>query len=149
MKSINAIIFTGLVISIFSSCQPKDTGTAFWEWFSKNESRIYNFEKDQEQIFDESNDKLVRIDSNLTFEFSPIHKNQIREFTISADGIKESFPSLTRLVAKAPKLKKWKFNAFRLRVPGDQIEIRYDDFKFHTRTFTFATEKILAKSTWN
>lgn len=109
----------------FTSCRDKDVD--FWNWFSKNQTELYHYEKDQQILFDELTKRLKSIDSNLTFEFSPIHNDSIREFTISADGLKESFPTVIRLVEKAPKIPKWKINAFRQRVPGDGIQIVYDD----------------------
>jgi hypothetical protein len=78
-------------------------------------------------LFDELQKRLQEIDQNLTFEFSPINDDSIRELTISADGLKESFPSVIRLVSKAPKLSKWKINAFRQRIPGDGIKIVMND----------------------
>ena len=53
----------------------------------------------------------------------------MREFTISAEGMKELFPIVEKLIEKAPKLKNWKFNAFRQRIPGDDFEIQYGDLK--------------------
>jgi hypothetical protein len=110
---------------IFTSCRDKDV--EFWKWFSKNQTELYHFDKDQQILFNELTKKLKSIDSNLTFEFGPIHNDGIREFTISADGLKESFPNVIRLVEKAPKIPKWKIFAFRQRIPGDTIEIVYDD----------------------
>ena len=105
----------------------KDKDVEFWKWFSQNQNELYHYEKNQQILFDELTKKLKNIDSNLTFEFSPIHADSIREFTISADGLKESFPTVMRLLDKAPKMPKWKINAFRQRVPGDGIQIAYDD----------------------
>lgn len=81
----------------------------FWKWFTKNEKFIYeNVEnKDkQEKLFDDISSRLHKIDENLVFEFSPIHENNIREFIISADGIKESFPAVEKLITISPKNKK-------------------------------------------
>ena len=60
------------------------------------------------------------------FEFSPIHSAGVREFTISADGIKQYFPIVKSLVSKAPHINKWKINAFRQRVPGEYMAIEYN-----------------------
>jgi len=120
------VLVLGIVMIFnFTSCRDKDVD--FWKWFSKNQAELYHYEKDQLILFDELTKRLKSIDSNLTFEFSPVHNDSIREFTISADGLKESFPTVIRLVEKAPKIPKWKINAFRQRVPGDGIQIVYDD----------------------
>ena len=104
----------------------------FWKWFEKNQetyySEIENLEI-REKIFNELSKNLKKINEDLVFEFSPIHENNIREFTISAEGIEDLFPIVEKLIEKAPKLKNWKFNAFRQRIPGDEFEIQYGDLK--------------------
>lgn len=104
----------------------------FWDWFIENEKNIYeNVEnpKEQEKIFDKMSQLLSKIDENLVFEFSPIKENGIRELSLSVDGIENSFPLVEKMISKSPKLKNWKFNAFRQRIPGDEFEIKYDTYK--------------------
>jgi len=104
----------------------------FWNWFVKNEQIYYhqieNLEV-RESIFNDLSNRLFKIHSDLAFEFSPIHENGIREFTISAEGLKEQFSIVEKLIDKAPSMEKWKFNAFRQRIPGDDMTIEYDNFK--------------------
>ena len=117
-----------LSFNIFKSNSEEE----FWKWFAKNEKFIYeNVEnKDiQEKLFDNISSRLHKIDENLVFEFSPIHDNKIREFSISADGIKESFPTVEKLIAISPKIQNWQFNAFRQRVPGDNLTLDFGKFK--------------------
>jgi len=129
MKSITPFfLFLLITFSILlNSCVSKEKNEDFWKWFSENQNEIYKFENNQEEIFDELQSKLIEIDSNLVFEFSPIHKDSTREFIISADGITESFPAVIKLVNVAPKFRKWKIKAFRQRNPGDSLQIVYDD----------------------
>jgi hypothetical protein len=130
MKKHYYIIASIILIMILNSCKKKDKYEIFWDWFSKNENEYYNYEKkNQELLFNNLHQKLIEIDSNLVFEFGPTQLNNIREFTISADGLKESFPAVIELVKRAPNLDKWKISSFRQRIPGDEIEIRYDNFK--------------------
>ena len=128
----------------FFSFKKENKEDKFWNWFIKNEEYIYknvdNLEL-RDAIFDDITEHFQEIDENLTFEFSPIHENGIREFSISADGIKESFSAVENLISKSPKLNNWKFNAFRQRVPGDHIalnfgeyNISYDDIYFRYST---------------
>ena len=86
----------------------------FWRWFQTNEARLFEFEKDQERIFDELQRELHRIEPNLTFEFGP-KREEKREFVISADGIKDAFPAVIRLAEAAPPLSRWKITKFRPR----------------------------------
>jgi hypothetical protein len=124
MKPFISILLIGLFIF---SCSPKEKEEDFWNWFSSNQERIYKFENNQQEIFDELHGRLKEIDSNLVFEFGKIRKDSTREFIISADGITSSFPAVIKLVEKAPKLKKWEIKAFRQRNSGDHLRIVYDD----------------------
>jgi len=117
-----------LSLNIFKSNPEED----FWKWFAKNEKFIYeNIEnKDkQEKLFDDISSRLHKIDENLVFEFSPIHENKIREFSVSADGIKESFPAVEKLISISPKIVNWQFSAFRQRVPSDDLTLDFGKFK--------------------
>ncbi len=113
---------------LFSACMAKsnDKEKQFWEWFIVNKTRLYEQKEPQEKLFDELSRELNKVDSSLTFEFSPIHSDGVREFTVSADGIKKYFPIVQSLVSKAPHVDKWKINAFRQRIPDDYTTIEYD-----------------------
>lgn len=110
----------------------KNLEEKFWLWFLENQNHMYaNIDNtsSQKEIFDSLNAQLNAIDENLTFEFSPIHENGVREFSISADGMKESFPKVRRLIALSPNLENWKFNAFRQRMPNDDYILDYDRYR--------------------
>jgi hypothetical protein len=95
----------------------------FWKWFSEHESELLDFEIDRESIFDQLSNQLKRPDPDLTFEFGP--KREPREFVVSAGGIKRAFPSVSALLAAAPKLERWRFTAFRpRRIPLNIVEFR-------------------------
>ena len=91
----------------------KNKEDIFWDWFSKNSNAYFHFEKDQNNLFAQLKTQLEKIHPDLVFEFSPIFNDGTREFVISANGIKSVFSIVNNLVAKAPKLKSWKFIAFR------------------------------------
>lgn len=92
------------------------TPQQFWKWFMAHYSAFYEFEKDQERLFDQLAKVLQKIDSNLTFEFGPKIENK-REFVISAGGIKSSFPAVLDLIRVAPTLEHWQITGFRPRRP--------------------------------
>jgi len=114
---------------------PSDIDT-FWEWFTKHSNKYFNFENNQDELFTKLKNQLNSIDSNLVFEFSPIFNNGLREFIISADGIKSSFPSVIDLVEKAPKLSNWKIIAFRqphygtTRINYENLVVKFEDVYF-------------------
>lgn len=104
-----------LVSSIFSIAQSNVTPEEkFWKWFRSNESSLFDFEKDQERVFDRIGAEMHKISPYLTFEFGP-KENGKREFVISADGIREAFPEVERLYSAAPSLPRWKFIKYRPR----------------------------------
>ena len=108
----------------------------FWTWFEKNSSSYTDFEVDQENLFDILNQKLNKIDENLTFEFSPKFDDGDRELIISADGIQSSFPSVLKLVKSAPQIPNWRIVAFRqphleyTRINYKNLELSFSDVFF-------------------
>jgi len=86
----------------------------FWRWFQANDNKLFDFEADQEKVFDELQAELHKVNSGLTFEFGP-KENGVRDFVISADGIKDVFPSVISLANAAPTLPRWKIIKFRPR----------------------------------
>jgi len=75
----------------------------FWIWFEKHQDMLFNFENDQENIFNQQSMRMNEVDPELTFEFGPM-QNGKREFVISADGIKTSFHKVESLYKAAPRL---------------------------------------------
>jgi len=112
----------------------------FWNWFSKNASQYYHFEQNQDALFQKLKSELDKIDPNLVFEFSPILEDGKREFVISADGIKSSFPTVTNLTNQAPTIDKWVIVAF--RQPRKFIDqINYDGLTIKFENVFFRYEK--------
>jgi len=44
----------------------------FWRWFEDNSTRLFAFESDQENVFDQLQGALGKVDKGLTFEFGPV-----------------------------------------------------------------------------
>lgn len=93
--------------------KPPSPADNFWRWFLKNEPLLLTHGSSDEHVFDELGTELHKVDPHLTFEFGPPAPQ--REFVISADGIRESFPAVVRLRDAAPQLPRWKLTAFRPR----------------------------------
>lgn len=123
---------------LFSKKSKQET---FWDWFSKNNKTYFYFEQNQDVLFLNLKRELNKIHKDLVFEFSPILEGGIREFVISADGIKSIFPIVLDLVSKAPKLNNWKIIAFRQPRAGI-TQINYDNLviKFEDVFFRFAKD---------
>ncbi|PWJ32691.1 hypothetical protein [Sediminitomix flava] len=123
-----------ILIVFFSFLNKKSKEQVFWEWFKENNASFYSGVDNQferEKLFDELQFQLKKVNSDLAFEFSPIHENGIREFIVSAEGVKEIFPIVEQLIDKAPELENWKFNAFRQRIPGDNFSIEVGSVKIN------------------
>jgi hypothetical protein len=132
MKIIAVILPIIILIMGFSLFNKQSKEEKFWNWFTENQETYYNDIENLEirdEIFNKLSENLTKIHPELVFEFSPIHENKVRELSISADGIKDVFPSVIKLIEKAPKLNNWQFNSFRQRIPGDDYEIQYGDIK--------------------
>lgn len=108
----------------------------FWEWFNKNENRIYDFELNQNHIFDELHNELRKVDDGLVFEFGPKRNDEKREFAISADGILKFFPSVEKLFEKKPNLLKFDVKKFRQR-KGSGFSIRVEDIIIDPKDIKF------------
>ena len=112
-----ALATSGLMLvalSLFTGCSRSSREQDFWKWFASNQDVLFDFQTDQERIFDRLEHELHTVNPDLTFEFGPI-ENGKREFTISADGIRSAFPAVEALCAAAPPLAKWKILKFRQR----------------------------------
>ena len=102
----------------------KDVLRDFWHWFMKHEERFYHYEDEQPRLFSAMSKKLKEIHPKLTFEFGPVQEDGSRDLTISGDGVREAFPYVVQLVDRAPVIPKWRVNAFRQRIPGDDLAVQ-------------------------
>jgi hypothetical protein len=128
-----------LVIILLMSCSQRDSKeAAFWRWFQANETRLFDFEKDQDKVFDELQMQLHRIQPSLTFEFGPKQEGK-REFVISADGIKDAFPAVIGLADAAPPLARWKITKFRPR-RGFQSPVTLNGLRISPEQLKFTIE---------
>ncbi len=132
MKKVLFITPLLFIIFGFSVIHKKTKEEKFWVWFLKHQEKIYHHIEDvkkAEKIYNQIENQLKKVETNLTFEFSPILSNKTREFTISAEGNKKHFATVKKLVKKAPKLKKWKIHALKQRATGNHHTVNYGDVK--------------------
>lgn len=104
----------------------------FWQWFARNDDRLFHFERDQEAVFDELNRAMERVHPDLTFEFGPVMENGKREFVISAGGIVNAFVAVEALSDAAPGLERWDIVKYRQR------RFPLSDITFGARTIVAA-----------
>lgn len=106
----------------------------FWKWFQENETQLFDFKRDDEGILNSLTLTIHHVDPGLTFEFGPNIDNH-REFVISADGIRETFPKVIALYDAAPKLPRWTFIKFRPR--REPMDIRYGGISVRAKEILF------------
>ncbi len=92
------------------------TEAQFWRWFQEHEDALFYWERDQECVFRSLATALSNVDDDLTFEFGP-EQNGVREFVISAAGLKRAFPAVKRLYDARLELPRFRVTAFRPRRP--------------------------------
>ena len=135
--------FFVLLLSIFAPTAAASPESDFWVWFRQNEDEIFNFERNQEAVFDKLAARMQRVNSSLTFEFGPKQAGK-REFVISADGVKDAFPIVEKLYSAAPQLSKWKVIKFRPR--RDAFDINYQGVSVQAASVTIAIKREGAKA---
>lgn len=112
----------------------------FWHWFLKNEPLLYYGTENKErrvEVLHQISEELKKLNKHLVFELSPILEGEVKEFIVSADGIKEAFKTVRQLIRYAPKHPNWQFVAFRPRLESNDltismgaIDFSYDDLFF-------------------
>jgi len=133
-RSLGFLVITLFTLAFFARpCEEE----IFWRWFTTNQERIFRFEADSGRILDEISAKLRSYKNGLVFEISK-ENNGVREFVISADGLKELLPSVTKLVSAAPTLQRWKFLAFRPRLDNySEFSVEYAGHNYHPKDIWF------------
>src|SRR5215470_9533932 len=116
-----SLVLLMAIFDLFGSRAHASAESDFWRWFQHNEADLFDFERDQEAIFDRLAAEMHKVHPSLTFEFGP-KENGRREFVISADGIRDAFPKVESLYAAAPTMARWKFVKFRPRREPFDIE---------------------------
>lgn len=89
----------------------------FWNWFLKNNDKFLAInlieQKDKKEILlNDILEQLHKYNENLYFEIGGNSLNSM-ELIISAEGKREFFDEVEKLIADAPHLPNWKFIAFK------------------------------------
>lgn len=133
------ILFCVLSLFVARGSFAKNSDEAvFWKWFVENQSRFEHFEREQDILLNELSDAIHAYRSGLVFEVGAKKKAGVREIIISADGIKELFPAVSKLVATAPKIEGWSVIAFRPRMDDyARLTVEYRGRSFDPKEIWF------------
>ncbi|MFL6657591.1 MAG: hypothetical protein ACJ8GW_05935 [Massilia sp.] len=133
---IRAIVL--LTLGLFSRTAVASSEADFWRWFQAHDKMLFDFESNQEAVFDQLGARMHAVNASLTFEFGPKQNGQ-REFVISANGNRAAFPNVEKLFAAAPPLERWKIIKFRPR--REALDISYAGLTVKADSVTVVIER--------
>ncbi len=99
----------------------------FWKWFLQNQSKIEALKNADDPILAHLLEQLHKYNEHLFLELST--NAEEKELVITAEGDSEHFESVRNLIATAPKLKNWKFTAFRPPL-GFALQTKYEGVEY-------------------
>ena len=112
----------------------------FWNWFVDNNKDYLDLDSIGDSYKDTLLDSMLmqihKYDDHLYFEIGG-HPDADRELIITAEGNKEYFSAVTKLIADAPTVPGWTFVAFKQAIPGhfssnwDGVELTTEDMFFY------------------
>lgn len=109
---VGALVVAAIVLG-WTRARAREPNAAFWDWFRAHAAEVATVQRGDEKIADRLAAELHKIDARLTFEVGV--RNTPKELIVSADGIRDAFPAVQRLVAAAPPVAGWRVIAFRPR----------------------------------
>lgn len=86
----------------------------FWRWFAEREGELVELYDNRAELMVEILRQLKKVDPGLMVDFG-LPEGEKRELIISAQGKKDLFPMVVRLVEAVPELDSWVVKAFRPR----------------------------------
>ncbi len=113
---------------------------AFWKWFQENEEKLFFYENFEQELLPSALDELQRINKDLVFEIGPEIEG-VREFVISANGMKNAFSDVIELVRHAPDFDRWEIIPFRQRKDVFDLEVELEDIILTPNDISFSYEK--------
>jgi len=112
-----------------------DQVAAFWTWFGANAAALHGDEP--EQAMNKITDELVKVDRGVIAEIAL--DGDTRTLVVSADGKRDSFPAVEKIVAAKPAapIAGWKVVAFRQRSNGELPVLESDGTKISLASTRF------------
>lgn len=93
----------------------------FWKWFAQNAERLKTIATGTEPIVEELSRELHKVHPDIAWELGGGETGY--EIILSAEGVQDVAPAVTKLVAASPELAGWKVTAFRQRNPGARVRV--------------------------
>ena len=116
-----------------------DTTSQFWNWFKDN-NKSYTFlnsvdETVKEQLLDKLLEQLHNYCDKLYFEIGGF-PDEDQELIITAEGDKNYFDKVEKLINAAPQIDCWTFIAFKPAMP-EIFTSKWDDLELNTEDMWF------------
>ena len=107
----------------------------FWNWFQLREPQFGRLVRPEDSFWEIARQKLQSFHNDLSFELSdPCEAG--REFVITAQGNSALFALVDAIVARAPKLRGWRFIALKPAMGFDFVT-EYETIRFDPRSMWF------------
>jgi hypothetical protein len=120
-----------------SKAEKQDRAIAeFWEWFRSNAPRFADGRAIEHRAIGELAAKLGKIHKGLVFQLDTHSDSPTLE--VSADGIRELFPVVRKVVGSAPEVPGWNVVAFRqpARDPSE-LQLEFNGVKIEPSDIAF------------
>src|SRR5581483_1659780 len=124
---------------VMSSAPSTSPEARFWDWFAQHSKDLLAIRTGHEPVLDTLMEELHRVREGLSFEFGPVLDGR-REFIVSADGNKERFQAVKRLIALAPDLPGWLLIPFRPPKEMGRHILRFGDIELSGDDVWFSLE---------
>lgn len=113
--------------------------SAFWVWFRENLPLLEGFNDQRDLVVERMREQLDLVHHGLTFELGQSSDGTF-EFIVSADGVRERFPQVIRLVKAAPGIEGWRVLAFRPR-SGTEQELNFAGVRMTSERLWYRLEE--------
>jgi hypothetical protein len=105
-----------ILLAFGTSCEKAahDPAATFWTWFLRMEKELRDVPKAlHDGLIDQAYEKVRNINEGLAIEIGGDAEHMPMELIISAEGKKELFPLVEKVIAQAPQVAGWKFIALK------------------------------------
>ena len=114
-------------MGIFTARKASNKDAEFWDWIRQNKPEPIVNRDDLHQFNTAANERLREIDEGLCLQVGVNEEKEI-EIVISADGIRDLFPTVERVVSAAGPIPGCQPLAFRQRMEVSELTYDGDDF---------------------
>ncbi|WP_272150513.1 DUF695 domain-containing protein [Tenacibaculum aiptasiae] len=119
----------------------------FWNWFIENEKKFFNVikrggaENISLNFFDKISPKLDQLKEGIWYLTGMVN-DDIADLILTSDGDIKNYYLIEELIAAAPKLPNWKFQAHKPSSDIDDVAIDMGGFKFRKENIFFYENEV-------